>query len=390
MPAPNLTKGQRDRALMLRTIDAILRADYALDWAHDRFSSVETHVKSVYSTFDVSQWDRNFYRAARRYLAEYRDPNLCILPPADHPELDNDQGFSVRRRDDMLYVTRVWGAVALAPGDAITHIGHQRVADLGHLGRYWIRENSADRPSERWDLALAGARQVTLADKRVVALSEQARPQEPRAPKVERLDQGVVLVQMDEVAPVEIPDAPHGLILDLRLCGEGEFVDLESLLPYCIDRPTSLTELEHERVFRDTDNNRLRRSAMEARSPATTLSVVLPRGTGPTVLLTDQSTSGAAEYLVEAALSSPRCTVVGRPTNGATTTGCLCAAELGDGYVLVYPAAADARAAANTSYPIGCGLQPHIPIAWNPKPPGSSDAVVARALELLRNGGSRA
>ena len=388
MPTPNLIKGQRDRALMLRTIDAILRADYALDWAHDRFSSIETHVKAVYSTFDTSQWDRNFYLAARRYLAEYRDPNLFILPPADHLELDNDQGFSVRRYDDLLYVTHVWGTVALAPGDTITHIGHQHVADLGHLGRYWIRENSADRPSERWELALAGATQVTLADGRIVALSGQENPWEPRATKVERLDQGIVLVRMDEIAPVEIPDAPQGLILDLRLCGEGELADLGSLLPYCIDQPMSLAELEHRRVFRDTDNNRLRRSAMEACSPTTTLPVVLPRGTGPTVLLTDQSTSGAAEYLVEAALNSSRCTVVGHPTNGATTTSCLCAAGLGDGYVLVYPAAADARAAADASYPIGCGLQPHIPIAWNPEPSGS-DVVVAHALELLRNGGSR-
>ena len=381
-PNRPLSKGQRDRALMLRTIDSILHSDYAIPWAHDRFSSIETHARSIYTTFDATQWDRNFYLSARRYLAEYRDPNLQILPPPELSSLDEGCGFDGRRHGNALYVTRVWGETPVKPGDAIVRLGSRTVAEVGHLGRFWIRENPSDRPSERWELALADASRATLFDGREIEIPHESSPLEPAPPRIASLANGTALVALEELVPVEVPDTPGGLVIDLRLCSDGDFDGIRALLPYCIDSPVELDSLFGSHVLRDTANNRLRLEAMrESGIDQRPQGTVEPKGHTHTVILTDRMTSGAAEYLAQAALTSDRCTVVGRPTGGSTSTSSLCAVELGDGYVLVYPAAADPHVVEDPSYPLGCGLTPHKVVPW--RPGAAKDPDLEQALAVL-------
>ena len=306
-----LTKGNRDRALMLRILDNAMQLDYALPWAHDRFSSATTHANSIYTSMNPDTWDANFLVAARKYLAEYRDPNLGVYPPESLANLERGRGFDVRRFGDSLYVTRLKGETRLKVGDEIVRLGSRTVAQEAYLGRFWLHDDLA-RPEgeaaeatgaaeagrvherEQWDLALASAPSVTLASGDTIELRWYPEPGAGCAEDATAAEcassAGLVGFAGDPEAHVlrvrfsdlddpecldglleALEDADEGgaridgLVLDLRECGGEDFTALPELLCLCIDAKADLDELLTREVRTNYSTHNCERRASELR-----------------------------------------------------------------------------------------------------------------------------
>lgn len=388
-----LTKGTRDRELMLRTIDNILRADYAIPGSHDRYSSIETHRSAIYNTMDSSRWERNFVHATRAYLAEYRDPNLQLVVPDRLRDAEAGAGFSVRRRNDSLYVESLWGETRLAPGDRIVRVGSRPVADCRAVARFWLPAGDAEH--EDWDLVLDGAPSVTLASGETLVLEAHPRPA-PAPARWETAEAGVGFVRLERLEALDLPSGLRGLILDLRSCTGQDPAALEALLPLVVKEPAKLGDLLGTAWYTSYTDRTCRRIAAALRLAAEAGSqldaavaqvealagagpvleddradygeaTVRPLGTFPVAVLTDRRTCGDAELLARVARESGRCAVVGRETRGGTHTGTLCAADLGDGYSLLYPASATVEAFEQPEACLGRGVSPTVTVAWTPE-----------------------
>lgn len=399
MRGPKLTKDQRDRVLMLRTVDNIMRADYARPWNHDRYTSVETHASAIYDTMDPSKWDDHFILAARKYLAEYRDPNLRLLVPRSCEQSTWGRGFSVRRDGDSLVVVETREEDRVHLGDRIVRLGGREVPAFRDQARFWLHAGDVER--ELWSLALDSVADITLDTGEKVELSRRA-PEPVPTPPLE-MDGGTVYAPMIGLHPVDIPLNARGLIVDVRRCsGNADAAGgLEALLPLLVDRPTRLADLLGGTWHVNCSANNADRKALalrallkqatdddEARQIETLAREVSackdggfrkesdaedygerfakPFGDFPVVVLTDVGTVGDAELLAEVALASPRCAVVGRPTGGGVETGDLCVADLGDGYSLLYPTSCSDTAFRDRTLPAGAGIQPSVRVAWSP------------------------
>lgn len=398
MRTATLTKDQRDRTLMLRTVDTIMRTDYALPWNHDRYSSVETHATAVYDTMDPTQWDGHFIRATRRYLAEYRDPNLRLMVPPRFEQHLWGRGFWVRRDGEALVVVETCGEERLHPGDRIVKLGGRDIPTFRAQAKFWLRAGNPE--CELWDLALDAVEDVTLADTSTLELHRHA-PALPERPVVHVGTDGIAHVVLRQFAPFAVPSDISGLIIDVRHCSDGTDADaaLAALLPLLVGEPTQQEDLlgqtwhvncsahnvdrkvaalrallgcecpreearEIERIIADLAAQRGKGFSEEREDVEG--GIVEPVGAFPVAVLTDVGTAGTAERLARIAKGQPRCTVAGRPTQGGIETSDLCAADLGDGYTLVYPTAAASEPYRDHGRPAGQGIEPTVRIPWSP------------------------
>lgn len=377
--------------------------------------------------------DKLFYQYMAQRMAGLADHNLCFLTGPESSYKPETCGFKARRYEDDLYVVAVTGDARLVPGDAIELINKSRPA--AHL-TYAIGNPTGSDVPERQDWSFFLNNSSHFMVRHADGTKEDLRTH--RYPSVEgvaeecsftQLDDGTCILTVtqlddDEAARLlaehseEAQKAPR-LVIDLRTCSGGMESMAYPLLDWLFDEPTNLNRiLEPETVLTHyTEANCDRREAQIAQlkklaalqgQEAEALgwldenlaTVRANRGKGyveetvtpedrpiaaapagqKVLVLTDTSTADAAERFAAIAKTSPRTTVVGRPTLGNLDYSNPLAMAFDNRFIFVYPMS-KTKAAAEGRGMHGKGIEPQVVVDFTPEE-CTRDLIMERALAL--------
>ncbi|MDO4547359.1 MAG: S41 family peptidase [Clostridia bacterium] len=353
--------------------------------------------------------DRALIQCLLEQIGAYNDPCTRLLIGDGAAWKPQSPGFSVRRYEDVLIVTRVFDDFRFTPGDVITKMQNNSIVD--YHKQVWRTLRCKITENEDWQVALQFSNTV-----HVRRGNGEERLRLMRFPMLKqqcetsiRFMDGICIIRLDTLeTKEEILDllranasqiaACSGTVLDLRQC-HSQNAGFEVLLPLLARQGETRNILAPEqgvymlysqgnkRLFRAELLAQLRReqnsqvrneieallSQLEDKSgwvfePAEPEEdgAITPVSCGKLVILSDGETGADAEAFILAAKRLGRATVVGRNSMGAMDYCRPQLRALDDSMALVYSSAMRASAYEG-NHMNGIGISADIHIPWTPE-----------------------
>ena len=365
-------------------------------------------------------YDKTFYRYMSQRLASLRDHNLMLLTGPNCSFQPQTCGFETRRSGDRLWVTQVQGDTRLRVGDSIIALGKQGLDEyLAAMPGNLVNGNDHER--QHWDDEIAAASHfvVERADGSRKDLKTRLFPMSAlgHPATLQVLADGSVLLRVgqfdtEEAAAMlalhadDVKGAPR-LVIDLRHCSGGVESATYPLLNYVFDSDVNLRDAqpaetlltnytrsncdrrlqqiaqlrtlsqarpgtidramlawldENERIVRENYG----KGYVEENALADDFLVHAAPSNQRLVILTDVTTSDAAEWFVRLAKTSPRVTVVGRATAGNLDYSNPLTMTFEDRFIFTYPMSKTKSAAQGLGI-LGRGIEPTIHVPFVPE-----------------------
>ena len=400
----------KDYVEMFRRVIQIVRTDYVGQSASDLAN--KTGVLAQRLSMDILEGfgaSTRFYTTTGLYLASLNDPLVTLL--VDGAACDASRagaytrGFEIRAREGRLFVERLLGETRLCVGDEILALDSLDPAELRAKYADWIAR--ADEQAWEWTPVVCAAHKAVVrhadgAQEELelgrFAVREELPQNSARQLDPELLEKDLDLARAVGTSPNALVvtlgrlgdaesvsalldgrrallDGACTLVLDLRACVGLSEECVRLLMPYVVDRPTSLSDYlasAYTRRFskRNCDAALAELGSLHAglacpseslpwldameqqvranigagdvelvEEPEASLAVpVEARGSAQrVVVLVDRRSTGAAELLALVARDSGRAELVGRPTAGSLGFfGCV-TQKIAPGYSLRYP-----------------------------------------------------
>ena len=427
-----------DYVEMFRRVIQIVRTDYVGQSSSDRAN--KTGLLAQRLSMDILEGfgaGTRFYTTVGLYLASLNDPlvTLSVGDPAAtaHGAAAYTRGFEIRAREGGLFVERVLGETRLRAGDEILALDALGPAEL--RGKYadWI--GRADEQAWEWAPVVCASHKAlvrhvngsqeklelgrfamkeTLPENGIRSMTSRDVEGDPDLARAFGIAPEALVVTLGHLGDAgalgalldrqraEL-DGASTIMFDLRACAGLSEECARLLMPYVVDRPTSLSaylasaytrrfsKRNCEAALADLSSLRQRLThsseflpwldAMEGQvranmgagdvelteEPEESLAVpVEVRGSAQrVVVLVDRRSMGTAELLALVARGSSRARLTGRPTAGSLGFfGCV-TQQVAPGYSLRYPTCyyGDEDRARLCH---GKGVQPESYLEWQP------------------------
>ncbi|QTD39591.1 S41 family peptidase [Sporosarcina sp. Te-1] len=344
-------------------------------------------------------------------------------------EKPKTRGFSVRRYEDALYVTKVDSDDRLVPGMRLISAGGMSILELREKHHRLLSENHPER--EDWAPILLQYEEGIVEDLEghQQHITFQLFEKKPFVPEysLRRLEQGPVLLTMTDFAN---PDAIAKLveehkdlletadrwIIDVRVNNGGSDASYFPLIPYLMPEEGvelgnsaetmlfNCTEASCDRVVKEYNNELAPVEDEHFRQVLHSIIREWTRNRGQgfvefdlggvvedtfvkglknpskIIVLTDNMCGSAGDSFVEQVKESSKVTVIGRATLGLNDYANL-AVQNWDGYTLMYPTSRLSRIDKGEGM-TGVGITPHVHIPWTPEHI-TGDPDMERALAML-------
>ncbi|MFD1019580.1 S41 family peptidase [Thalassobacillus hwangdonensis] len=409
----------------------IMHHDYA-GWRDkkgwDNPKEFEKKVKNLEEKGEIDAY--SFTEIVEDYLLDFKDPHMYFKMSDSNEQKEVDNGFSVRRFDEKLFVTSVGQENRLAPGDAILSLDALSIHELVEQHQGELMETKAER--ENWKKALQNYSVADVVNSngehRLLDLKKYEKKAYAPIHTITRLDEETLYLKATDFFEKSTIDtliaqfeseltSTQNLIIDVRVNYGGSTLAYASLENYlfpatsmkidyldyatefnCTDRNAELMIGLIDQELAKTDNQAYRKGLERFKEEAW----VKNKGKGFTsfsedneeiekigcelpatiIVLTDTYCGSAGDIFVYLCKKSPKVIVVGRPTMGVNDYSNLTTIKWNEKFEFSYPTSRlkslDYRGAL-----MNPGIQPDVYIPWTPEHI-YKDVDLEEAMRILR------
>ncbi|MCG3086741.1 S41 family peptidase [Sporosarcina cyprini] len=406
----------------------IMHNDYAGCMDKKGWDAPDAFLEKVKQAPNLSS--KEFLELVNDYLLDFKDKHLYMIAGGEAVEKPKTRGFSVRRYEDKLYITKVDSDDRLIPGMRLISAGGMSIPELREKHHRLLSENHPER--ENWAPILLQYEEGIVEDlegnqQHITFRLFEKKPFVPEY-SLRQLEEGPVLLTMTDFAN---PDAIAKLveehkdlletaeqwIIDVRVNNGGSDASYFPLLPYLVPEEGwefgdsdetmifNCTEASCDRVVQDLDNELANVDDEHFRQVLHIIKREWTRNRGKgfvefdfggavedtfvkglknpskIIVLTDNMCGSAGDSFVEHVKELSKVTVIGRATLGVNDYANLASASW-DGYTLMYPTSRLSRIDKGKGM-TGVGITPHIHIPWTPDHI-AGDPDLEQALAMLK------
>ncbi|MBB4826885.1 hypothetical protein HNO89_004169 [Sporosarcina luteola] len=405
----------------------IMHNDYAGCLDKKGWDSSDAFLEKVQQGNNLSS--KEFLALVDDYLLDFKDQHLYMVADGKSVERPRTRGFSVRRYEDRLYITKVDSDNRLVPGMHFISVGGFSIRELREKHHRLLSENHPER--ENWSPILFQYEEGVVIDSKgnQQQITFRLFDKTPYVPEysIRRLDEGPLLLTFtdfmnpDAIANLiekhkDLLDTVDQWIIDVRVNNGGSDASYFPLIPYLMtEEGVELQNLDETMLFNCTEASSDRavevlKKDLEAVEDGHFRDVLRiferewtrHRGEGfvefdfgdvventfvkgyrspsQIIVLSDKMCGSAGDSFVEHVKKSSKVTVIGRATMGLNDYANL-VPQSWDGYTLMYPTSRLSRIDKGEGM-TGVGITPHVHISWTPDH-STCDPDLERALDIL-------
>ncbi|WP_430787559.1 S41 family peptidase [Virgibacillus flavescens] len=372
--------------------------------------------------------DAEFVKIVQDYLLDFKDLHMNFKQA--HANERVDVGFSVRRYNDLLYITASGIEKRVEPGEAILSLDGITVPELVEVHARELMEKEAER--ENWIPIILCYKQAKVKGKNGILYTLDISKFEKESTDPEHslkvLEEDSLLLTLTDFMDHNAIAAlikenntlltnAEKLIIDVRVnkggsdlayfdllpyLFEGESVDINSfddgiMLTNCTGRNVELRKKLLKRAFSSIEDPTTRnqidmlievleenkgKGFVELDFAEMIESLIMKTKPGPknVIILTDVYCGSSGDSFVEICKNSSKVTVIGRPTLGLNDYANIAVMDWENKFELWYPTSKLSKVDEGKGMS-GIGIQPDIYIPWTPEHI-NEDIDLTKALEL--------